>query len=181
MNHLFMQSDILCHRARVDVNMITKQSGESVCTDWYGDACWNSRIYEGNFTSEGYAKCKKYIAKYKYLPVSKLKGCLKDKFMVYCNSKAYKVTNSRAYEDNPYWYSNRFNASYDQNTETLQDMKNQKKEVTLYNYELWGVYTYDDAFDYDYWKICLTMTLSKELEVHWSLLRRGEFFHQTEL
>ena len=55
-------------------------------------------------------------------------------------------------EDNPYWYSNRYSASYHQNYETLSEMKNYKKEFTLYQYNSWGVYTYDDKFEYKYWK-----------------------------
>ena len=148
---LHTQADYLCHRAKVDINMITKRSGESVCTDWYGDACWNSRIYEGNFTTEGYKKCKKYINKYKAIPVVRLKDCLKSNFKVYCNNKEYSVTLNTAYEDNPYWYSNRYSASYNQNYETLSEMKKHKAEFTLYQYNLWGVYTYDDKFNYKDW------------------------------
>lgn len=141
---LHLEADILCHRAKVDINMLTDNGKE--CIDWYGDACWNSRIYTGNFEPGGWQRCVNYVKENGSMPVARLKERLKEMVTVYPKGKAYTVKNNRAYEDNPYWYSNRYAASVYQVKSTVEDMKYRKDYTNCYVFDDCGVSLYKDEF-----------------------------------
>lgn len=147
---LHAEGDYLCHRAKVTKNMISSSADGSVGrNDSFGDTYTNSYINRGNFSD--YWKCYRYINKYGSMPINRLKEKLNSTITIYCNGKTYSnVKPNQAYEDNPFFYSNRYAASLYQVENTLKDMKNSKTTTTLYGFDSWGVLLYDAAFNYNF-------------------------------
>lgn len=148
--------DFYCHRAKVTWDMISASDDGSV--GWYdvfGATCNDSHINCNNFSGNNWAnywKCIRYIKTYGGIPINNLKAKMNSVITINCNNRSYTFTNAAnmVYEDNPYFYSNRYAASLYVTKATLQDMKDGKDVTVLYGFDSWGVPLFESSFDYKF-------------------------------
>lgn len=85
------------------------------------------------------------------LPINRLKGKMRKYVDFEVNGTLYENKSAaNAFEDNPYFYSNRYSASCYVVNETLNDMKNRNATTNLYGFLSWGVPIYEDVFNYNF-------------------------------
>lgn len=148
--------DFYCHRAKVTWEMISASNDGSV--GWYdvfGATCNDSHINCNNFSGNNWAnywKCIRYIKTYGGMPINNLKPKMNSVITIICNnqSKTFYNKANMVYEDNPFFYSNRYAASLYVTKATLQDMKDGKNTTVLYGFDSWGVPLFEAAFDYNF-------------------------------
>ena len=110
------------------LDVYKRQTWETLCAnssgtvcygyDAFGQTCSDSRINGTNLSGNEYSKywdCVDYIKRYNRLPIIRLKDKLPEKIkQIIVNGVTYNgISRAQAYEDNPFFISNRFAASYD--------------------------------------------------------------------
>ncbi len=154
---LHLVEDFYCHRAKVTWDMLSASAdGYTGWYDVFGETCNDSHIYCGNLSGNGndwsnYWRCLNYIKTYGGMPINRLKERLNSSISINCNNKTYNsLSGNQAYEDNPFFYSNRYAASLYVTKSVLQDMKDSKNNTPLYGFDSWGVPLFEDKFVYDF-------------------------------
>lgn len=150
---MHMVEDFYCHRAKVTWDMISASADGSI--GWYdvfGTTCNDSHMYCGNFSGnnwENYKRCLEYIQAYGGMPINRLKEKMNSPITIKCNNESYTLYSpNQVYEDNPYFYSNRYAASLFVTKAVLQDMKDGKDFTVLYGFDSWGVPLFESSFNY---------------------------------
>lgn len=160
---LHMIGDFYCHRAMVTKDMFftTDSNGNfeyAYAYNKFGTNCYDSRISEEYFDGVDdnrgwydYIRVYEYITEYGGLPINRLKGKMRKYVDFEVNGTLYENKSAaNAFEDNPYFYSNRYSASCYVVNETLNDMKNRNATTNLYGFLSWGVPIYEDVFNYNF-------------------------------
>lgn len=148
--YLHLLQDTYCHRAGITWETLCANSSGTVCYgyDAFGQTCSDSRINGTNLSGNEYSKywdCVDYIKRYNRLPIIRLKDKLPEKIkQIIVNGVTYNgISRAQAYEDNPFFISNRFAASYDVTKSMINymmgDTNKSAKESIFYDYSSWGV------------------------------------------
>lgn len=117
---LHLVQDIQAHRAKVTSQMLY---GKADGTVYYGydtmtNSAADSRICGSNIigvSSGNFDEYWKLYSKIKAdgsIPMNKLKKFLNENININCNGSIYMCSKSQAYEDNPNFYSDRYNSAY---------------------------------------------------------------------
>ena len=136
---LHMVEDMYCHKAKITYNMLcSSEDGTVGQKDAFGSTINDSSIWCGIFEYDWskYWECREIIIRHNGMPKS---------YNIICNGTSYEVLRNQAYEDNPYFYSNRYKVSVYMTESVLRDMKNAAANTTLYTFDSWGVPIYSDA------------------------------------
>ncbi len=156
---LHLIGDFYCHRAKVTKEMLYASEDGRVCWyDVFGETCENSHIWGGYFDGRDdnrgmndYWRVFQYIAEYDGIPINRLKEKMHKTVTITIDGKTYPpMSAAQAFEDNPYFYSNRYLASCYVVEAVLSDMMNKKSNTVLYGFDNWGVPLYEQAFNYKF-------------------------------
>lgn len=93
---------------------------------------------------ENYADIIKYIRRHGAIPIVRVKEKLNPSINIMLNGKTYyNLSPAQAYEDNPYFFSNRYDASYWASIWMMErlctDTGNTSSKYVYYSFESWGV------------------------------------------
>lgn len=160
---LHLLGDFYCHRAMVTKDMFFESDANgdfeySFYFDRFGINCYDCRLncehFDGLDSNRGlvdYFRVCEYITENGGVPINRLKGKMRKKISITLNGKEYNnISAAAAFEDNPYFYSNRYSASCYVVNETLNDMKKKNNTTNLYGFLSWGVPIYENEFDYNF-------------------------------
>lgn len=146
---LHMTQDLYCHRANMELYNITTNPDGSIGygDDAFGETREESHICLYNMTGdnfENYADIIKYIRRHGAIPIVRLKEKLNPSINITLNGKTYyNLSPAQAYEDNPYFFSNRYDASYWASIWMMErlctDTGNTSSKYVYYSFESWGV------------------------------------------
>ena len=141
--------DMYCHKAKITYNMLcSSEDGSIGQSDVFGSTFNDSSIWCGIFDYDWskYWECREIIIKHNGMPMNILKFRMQDKnYNIICNGNSYLVSRNQAYEDNPYFYSNRYAVSVYMTESVLRDMKNAVGSTSLYGFDSWGVSIFSEA------------------------------------
>lgn len=108
---LHLVQDMQAHRAKVDVSMILKSDGSYYDEDLFGQYVSENHINGDNFLNKSnkLQDLKIRTQSSVGMPMIRLKDYLKENVNIVVNGKSYSpISAAGAYEDNPFFYSDRF-------------------------------------------------------------------------
>lgn len=147
--------DMYCHKAKITYNMLCYSAdGYIGNNDVFGTTCSDSSISCNIFSYDWskYWECRDIILKHDGMPMNILKFRMQERIYYIPGYDGIGFTRSQVYEDNPHFYSNRFEVSKYMTESVLNDMKNGATSTALYGFDSWGVPVYMDAVPSGYVK-----------------------------